>query len=49
MLKLPFHDLWANLEISRHKYGLDIMNDLPNEMLSAMAHKEFDALDITAI
>ena len=47
------YDPWANPAIARHEYGIDVVNQLPEEKfdvaIAAVAHKEFDQLAITDI
>ena len=43
--EVTVYDPWASIEEVKHEYGLDIINDLPNEkydaVVLAVAHKEF--------
>ena len=49
-LNISVYDPWANPEIARREYGIDITNILPTEQydatIVAVAHNEFKTLDI---
>ena len=49
-LNISVYDPWANPEIARREYGIDITNILPTEpydaTIVAVAHNEFKTLDI---
>lgn len=49
-LNISVYDPWANPEIARREYGIDITNILPSEQydatIVAVAHNEFKTLDI---
>ena len=49
-LNITVYDPWANPEIARREYGIDITNILPTEQydatIVAVAHNEFKTLDI---
>ena len=44
------YDPWANAELVKHEYGLQITNELPNErydaVVLAVAHESFKKIDI---
>ena len=46
-------DPWANPDIARREYGVDIINELPDHkfdaVILAVAHKEFTYIDITSL
>lgn len=52
-VEVTIHDPWANPEITRHEYGVEITNTLPDEkfdaVVLAVAHREFQKIDISAI
>lgn len=47
------YDPWANPDIVRHEYGIEVTNELPKEKFDAailaVAHKKFEALDVSAL
>lgn len=47
------YDPWANPDIVRHEYGIEVTNQLPAEKFDAailaVAHKKFDTLDVPSI
>lgn len=47
------YDPWANPDIVRHEYGIEVTNELPKEKFDAailaVAHKKFETLDVTSI
>lgn len=49
-LGLTIYDPWANPEVAKREYGIEITNALPNEqfdaVILAVAHKEFADLDV---
>lgn len=52
-LGLTIYDPWANPEIAKREYGMDITNTLPQEqfdaVILAVAHREFEDLDVSAL
>lgn len=52
-VNITIYDPWANPEIAMYEYGIDIVNELPNEKfdacVAAVAHKEFENLDIIGL
>ena len=50
---VTIHDPWANPQVAKHEYGVEIQNRLPEEafdaIILAVAHDEFKALDIQKI
>jgi len=47
------HDTWANPEIAKHEYCIDVLNELPNQkfdaVILAVAHDQFKKIDLDAI
>lgn len=47
------YDPWANPDIVRHEYGIEVTNELPKEKFDAailaVAHKKFETLDVPAL
>lgn len=47
---VTIHDPWANTDIAKHEYGVDVMNSLPKEkfdaIVLAVSHNEFASLDL---
>ena len=47
------YDPWANPEIVRHEYGIEVTNELPKEKfiaaILAVAHKKFENLDVCSL
>ncbi len=53
-LDITIFDPWANPEAVRREYGLEVVNELPKDKkfdvaIAAVAHREFDSLDITDV
>ena len=52
-LHISVFDPWANPDIVRREYGIDICTELPTErfdaLIMAVAHKKFEGLDITQL
>lgn len=52
-LGLTIYDPWANPEIAKREYGVDITNTLPQEqfdaVILAVSHREFEDLDVSAL
>ena len=53
-LNITIFDPWANPEAVKREYGLEVVNKLPeNEKfdaaIAAVAHREFDGMDITSV
>jgi len=52
-LKIIIYDPWANPEIAKHEYGIEITNQLPEDRydaaILAVAHKEFYNIDINGL
>lgn len=51
-VNITVYDPWANPEIVKHEYGIEVINTLPTEkadsVITAVAHEEFKKLDITS-
>ncbi len=47
------HDPWANPEIAKHEYRIDVLNELPNQkfdaVILAVAHDQFKSINLDAI
>lgn len=52
-LGLTIYDPWANPEIAKREYGVDITNTLPEEqfdaVILAVAHREFEGLNVSEL
>lgn len=52
-VNVTVYDPWANPDIVRHEYGIEVTNQLPAEKFDAailaVAHKKFDTLDVPSI
>ena len=52
-VNVTVYDPWANPDIVRHEYGIEVTNQLPDEKFDAailaVAHKKFDTLDVPSI
>mgnify|MGYP005960466419 FL=1 len=52
-VNVTVYDPWANPDIVRHEYGIEVTNELPKEKFDAailaVAHKKFDTLDVPSI
>ena len=52
-LNITIFDPWANPEEVKHEYGVEVVNELPNEKFDtailAVAHKEFATLNIQTL
>ncbi len=52
-LDIAIYDPWANAEVARREYGVEVSNALPQErfdaVILAVAHKAFDSLDVPAL
>ena len=52
-LDIVIHDPWANAEVARREYGVDVSNALPQEkfdaVVLAVSHKAFETLDVAAL
>ncbi|MEA4814679.1 MAG: nucleotide sugar dehydrogenase [Oscillospiraceae bacterium] len=50
---VTIYDPWANAEIAKHEYGVDVLNELPKRqfdaVILAVAHNEFKTIDISTI
>jgi len=48
---ITIHDPWADPAITKHEYGVELQNELPQEAFNAVilvfAHNEFGILDLT--
>lgn len=52
-VNVSIYDPWANPAIAKHEYGIELKNELPNSkfdgIVMAVAHKEFETLDISSM
>lgn len=52
-VNITVYDPWANLAATKHEYGIEITNELPNQKfdaaITAVAHKAFESLDFLAL
>lgn len=52
-VNVHIYDPWANPAIAKHEYGVLLQNKLPNSkfdaVVMAVAHKEFETLDISSL
>ncbi len=52
-LDIAIYDPWANADVARREYGVEVSNALPQErfdaVILAVAHKAFDSLDVPAL
>lgn len=52
-LNITVYDPWANPDIVRHEYGIEVTNELPREKANAailaVAHKEFEGMDVLSL
>ena len=52
-LNITVYDPWANPEIAKREYGIEITNEIPtgkyDSAIMAVAHKEFNGLDVISM
>ena len=52
-VEITVYDPWANPDIVRKEYGIEVVNELPSERfdaaIAAVAHQKFDGLDVPAL
>lgn len=52
-MNITVYDPWANPTVTRHEYGVNIINELPvdkfNAVIMAVAHREFNELDVSLL
>ena len=52
-VNITVYDPWANPEVAKHEYGIDIMSQLPkakfDAVILAVAHNEFKTLDVSSV
>lgn len=52
-VNITVYDPWANIDVTRYEYGIDIINELPSEKyeaaIMAVAHNEFKKLDLKSL
>ena len=52
-VNVTIHDPWANSEVARREYGIEVHNTLPqaryDAVILAVAHREYEALDLAPL
>lgn len=52
-VNITVYDPWANPEVAKHEYGIDIMSQLPkakfDAVILAVSHEEFKILDVSSV
>lgn len=52
-IQVSIYDPWANPDVAKHEYGVEVLNELPIEkfdsILMAVAHEKFENLDIRVL
>ena len=52
-VEITVYDPWANPDIVRKEYGIEVVNELPTEKfdaaIAAVAHRKFEGLDVAAL
>ena len=52
-VNVTVYDPWANPEIVKHEYGIDIVTELPEKKfdacIAAVAHRQFDGMDVLGL
>lgn len=52
-LNITIYDPWANSVITKHEYGIEVINEIPNEKfdaaIMAVAHNELKTLDVKTL
>lgn len=52
-VNVTVYDPWANLDIVRHEYGIEVTNELPKDKFTtailAVAHKKFEDIDVRSL
>ena len=52
-LSITVYDPWANPDIVRHEYGIEVVNELPEDkadaVILAVAHEKFKGLDVGSL
>ena len=52
-VNVTVYDPWANPAIAKHEYGIDVLNELPDQKfdaaIAAVAHKKFEGLDVPSL
>jgi UDP-N-acetyl-D-galactosamine dehydrogenase len=50
---VTIHDPWADPQVAKHEYGVELHNELPEQhydaVILAVAHNEFKSLDLKQI
>ena len=52
-VNITVYDPWANPNVAKHEYGIEILNELPTEKYNAaiiaVAHKNFEDIDVISM
>ena len=52
-VNVTVYDPWANPDIARHEYGIDIVTELPEKKfdacIAAVAHRQFEGMDVLGL
>lgn len=52
-VNVTVYDPWANPDIARHEYGIDVLNELPegkfDACVAAVAHRQFEGMDVLSL
>ena len=52
-LNITIYDPWVNATVTKHEYGVDIINTLPllkfDAAIVAVAHHEFESIDVQSL
>ena len=52
-VNITVYDPWANPDITRREYGINVVNELPvqkfDTAIAAVAHKEFENMNVCAL
>ena len=52
-VNVTVYDPWANPEIAKREYGIDVVNELPiqkfDALIAAVAHQKFEGMDVISI
>ena len=52
-LNITIYDPWANTDIAKYEYGVDVVNELPidkfDAAIAAVAHREFERINVSSL
>ena len=52
-VNITVYDPWANLQVVKHEYDIEVTNDIPMKMYDAVvlavSHEQFDSLDVSLL